>query len=193
MIGIQQHPIFAQGVFRGVREAMAAVRQAAGAQHRRMGDRAQREDDADARLLCEFRAQKFVARLDFQRQRLVGRRQAFHRVGDTRVEEPQFVIGGGRYGAARETILMQRLVEQYPGMIAGKRPTGAIGPVLARRQADDEQARVWVAERGNRPAEVVGFFEPTASRNAARRGQRLHPGSNVLFMRQLVATSHRMQ
>jgi hypothetical protein len=44
-------------------------------------------------------------------------------------------------------------------MIAGKRPTGAIGAVLSRRQSNDQQLGVGVAERGNRPAEVAGLVQ----------------------------------
>ena len=79
--------------------------------------------------------------------------------------------------------LVQRRVQQYPGVIAGKRPAGAIGAVHAGRQADDQQARLRVAEGRHRPAEVARA--PSGARHRETRrdaGSAGTLGSKALFI-----------
>ena len=72
-------------------------------------------------------------------QRLVLRRQAFDRVEDDRALEPQPVGRIGAILALGQPELEQGRVEQLAGIIAGERPPGAVGAMLAGREADDRQ------------------------------------------------------
>ena len=67
-------------------------------------------------------------------------------------------------------------------MIAGEGPPGAVRAVHARREADDQQPGVRIAERRHRLAEIVGLLRDRIERKA-RRAQRRQPGSKMLFMR----------
>ena len=82
------------------------------------------------------------------------------------------VVGPRRVAAARKAEVEQRRVEQIAGEIAGERPPGAVGAPQARRQADDQQARVCRARRTaprrcTRRARACRL----AARKATRRGQ----------------------
>ena len=55
-------------------------------------------------------------------------------------------------------------------MIAGKGPAGAIGTMLARSQAHDQQAGVGIAERGNGPAEIAWLLEPDGIEKSGQTG-----------------------
>src|SRR5450432_2154819 len=80
---------------------------------------------------------------------------------------------------------MQRLIQQDPGMIAGKRPPGAVGAMLAGRQSDNQQPRIHGPKRWHRPAEVIRLFEAhgiekrgeTATAPAHRIKRAVHTGS----------------
>ena len=61
------------------------------------------------------------------------------------VVRPRLVVAAG------EAELLERLVEQVAGVVAGERPPGAVGAPQAGREADDQQARV-DAGRTRRPA-----------------------------------------
>ena len=49
---------------------------------------------------------KFIAELDFYRQRLVGRRQALHGIGDVRVQESESIVRRAGNRAGCESKLM---------------------------------------------------------------------------------------
>lgn len=66
MIGIEQHAGPDQIMFRRVRKPMSGIRNAAGEQHRRMGDGAQGEDHSDLTLF-KFCTKKIITHFDFQR------------------------------------------------------------------------------------------------------------------------------
>jgi hypothetical protein len=55
---------------------------------------------------------------------------------------------------------VQGRVQQDAGMIAGKGPAGAIGTMLARSQANDQQSGAGVPERGNGPAKIAWLLQP---------------------------------
>ena len=83
--------------------------------------------------------EKVAAGGDLARLGLVCRRQAFDRVEDDRALEPQPVRRVGAILALGQPELEQRRVEQLAGIIAGERPAGAVGAMLAGREADDRQ------------------------------------------------------
>ena len=102
--------------------------------------------------------QKAVAFADFGGFRLVGGRQAFHRVGDAAADELQAIVGGYRLRRAGVAKPVQGLVQQYPGMVAGERASAAVGAVHARCEADDQQGRCRVAKRRHRARVVIGML-----------------------------------
>ncbi len=63
-------------------------------------------------------------------------------------------------GAVLQPNVMQRFVEQDAGVVAGERAPGGVGAVEARREADDQQARVAIAERRHRRAVIRGMLRP---------------------------------
>jgi hypothetical protein len=50
---------------------------------------------------------------------------------------------------------VQRRIEQATGVVTGKRSSGGIGTVLARRKTNDQQPGLGIAERGDRSAVVI--------------------------------------
>jgi hypothetical protein len=154
MIRVQQHTAPAQVMFSSVRKAMGTRGQIARAKHRSMCDGAQREDNAHLGALRKFRTQELIACLDFRGQRFVRRGHALHRVRDAGVQEPEAVVRGRRNWAAGEAKFVQCPVEQDPRMIAGKWPARAIGAMQPRRESDDKQTGIGVAE-GRYGATVV--------------------------------------
>jgi len=101
-----------------------------------------------ARPLAQLGGEVAVAAPDFLRQRLVLRRQAFHRIADAAVLQQQRIVGALRYRKAGKTELMQRAIQDYAGMVAGKRPPGAVGRRASRREADDQELGRGIAELG---------------------------------------------
>src|SRR3546814_6621790 len=64
---------------------------------------------------------------------------AFDRIGDATSHQLQAVVRIGLELAPGKAVADQRAVEQVAGIIAGKRPAGAVGTLQARREADDQQ------------------------------------------------------
>ena len=92
--------------------------------------------------VLQFVRKKCVAGIDLRTDRLVVGRQALHGVGDAAVDQLEAIVSRFRMLARAETVLMQHLVQQDAGMIAGKRPARCDSPVHARRQSDYQEARV---------------------------------------------------
>ena len=118
---------------------------------------------------------------------LVGGRQAFDGVQDHRAPQLQAIAGTGAVLALRQAEFEQGRVEQVASEVTGERPPGAVRTMLARRETDDRQPRVGVAERGNRrvpPVRVLAAaflskrHQPRAQRAVARR-LRLRDGRKV--------------
>jgi hypothetical protein len=74
------------------------------------------------------------------------------------------IFGVGAVLPFREAKLLQRAVEQVARVIAGERAAGAVGAHAARREADDEQARIGIAERGRSAIEPGRLGALVASR-----------------------------
>ncbi len=114
-----------------------------------------------------------VALADFGGKGLVVRRQAFDRVGDARVDEPQRVASAKRLGFAAETEVEQGSIEQNAGIVAGEGPPRGIGAMLPGRKPDDDQSRLAIPERRYGMAEIPrmiasdGVEEPRQAGTAA--------------------------
>ena len=139
MIAIDQHPPVGHAMFRQMREAAFGELATKHLDRRLVGDLAKRDEHARIGQDIDLAGQERAAAMDFLRRRLVLGRQAFDRIADDHVVERQPVIGSRLIGAAREAELGQRREQQVAGIIAGERPTGAVGAVLARRKPDDAQ------------------------------------------------------
>ncbi len=104
----------------------------------------------------QFDGEVTIAFADFTRFRFVGRRQAFHRVGDAATGEDKAVVGRQRLRGAGVTEFVQGFVQQHAGKIAGEGPTATVGAVHAGREADDQQARLVIAKGGDGAGMVIG-------------------------------------
>jgi hypothetical protein len=105
-------------------------------------------------------AQESIARFDLRRQRLVGGRQAFDGIADSHVAQSHRIMGVDRSGGTRHSERIQGLIQKYAGMIAGERAAGAVRSMHTGRKADDDQARIGVAEGRYRFAHIVGMQLP---------------------------------
>ncbi len=70
-----------------------------------------------------------------------------HRIADPAIDQRQPVIGPRLIDAFGKAVFEQRGIEQIAGVIAGERPSGAIGALHAGRQPDNQQPTVGIAER----------------------------------------------
>ncbi len=147
-------------------------------QNRAVRDRTQRHKGAQPRRGRNLRGQKFPAIGDFTGFGFVLRRHAAHRVGDPCPDERQPVIRPGVVIALGEPEFVQGGIEQRAGMVAGKRPPGAVGAAQTRRQPDDQDFGAVLAKRRHRRVEPVRMRgplglakrgEPRAARTVARR------------------------
>src|SRR5450631_261171 len=123
-----------------------------------MRNAAEREHGTDGAARGKLGPEVFVADLDFRGQRLVVRRQALDRIRDSRPLEFEAVVGCRGNGPGGKPELEQGCVQQYAGMVPGEWAAAAIRPVLAGRQAYDEQTCVRIAEGRHRFAVVVAGY-----------------------------------
>ena len=101
-----------------------------------------------------LRLEERQAGVELLRRRLVVRRRAAHRGGDPGVAQRQAVAPRLGDREAGEAGGVHRRHQEQAGAIAGEHPAGAVGAVRAGRQADDQQARLGIAEAGQRAAPV---------------------------------------
>ncbi|MGY4294467.1 hypothetical protein ACVWXN_002562 [Bradyrhizobium sp. i1.4.4] len=115
-----------------------------------MRNPSERDDRAQLRHRRQGSPEKLAAGVDLDRQRLVLWRNAMHGIGDPAVDQLQAVVGPRLIGALGEAVFEQRGVEQVAGIVAGEGAAGAVGALHAWCKADDQQARLDVAEGGDR-------------------------------------------
>ncbi|PAV68776.1 hypothetical protein WR25_13750 [Diploscapter pachys] len=138
--------------------------------HRRlMRDLAECDDDAQVGKRCDLGVEILAAGADFLRRRLVGGRQALHRVEDDRAGEGDIVGRAVGESAGGEANLHQRREQQRSRMVAGEGAAGAVGAVQTGRKADNRDRRVRIAEGGHRgvPPRRVLFAQCLARRDEA--------------------------
>ncbi len=104
----------------------------------------------------QFGGEVTIAFADLTRFRFIGRRQAFHRVGDAATGEDKAIVGRQRLRGAGVTEFVQGFVQQHTGEIAGEGPSATVGAVHAGREPDDQQFGCGVAEGGHRAGMVIG-------------------------------------
>ena len=87
--------------------------------------------------------------------RLVRRRRAPHGRGDPRAREAEPVVASDARRLVGEPGAVQGGVEEVAGAVAGEHPTGPVGPVGGRGQADDHHRGIGITEGRDRPAPVL--------------------------------------
>ena len=115
-----------------------------------MCNRAERDDGAQLLHFGHGGIEEIAAGRNFGSGRLVFRWYAAHRVGDSAVDQLQAVIRPRVEFTIRESETAECFVEQHAGVVAGEWPSGAVGALHTRREADDQQPCVDGAERGDR-------------------------------------------
>ena len=159
VVAVDQQPGAFQRMRRAVREREGRRVLRERAQCRFMGDASQRQDRAALRHRRQVRSEIAIAGADLGGQRLVSRRQTLDGVGDPAVDETQSVVACAGDWLRRESMRIQRLVEQDTGVIARERPARRIGAVHAGCQADDEQPRGRVAKGWHGSAPIIRMQE----------------------------------
>ena len=141
-------------MLRTVGEAELARRERQCFQHRIVRDPSEREDHA-RRLGHELRGEKPIAPTNFPGQRLILRRQTFHRVGNAAIVQLQSVVDIRRISVVREPEVAQRTVQQDARVVAGEGTSGTVSAVHARSETDNEELRRPIAEGRDRPRVVI--------------------------------------
>jgi hypothetical protein len=121
-------------------------------------DLAERHDDLHAwqrRGLC---VEMIETACDLFRQRLVVGWRAAHRHRHERVAQLQAIVRVCRCGEVRESGAIQRRHEEVArtaGAVACEHTSRAIGAVRSRRQPDQQQPRIGIAEARHRTSPVL--------------------------------------
>ena len=123
---------------------------------------AQCQDHAEPRHRGDLIDQKRPARRDLGAYRLVLRRYTAHSVGDAAIHQFKAVVGALIVGALGKPGRQQRRIEEIAGIIAGKRASGEVGPLQARRQTDDQETRIEFTKRRYRRIVPVWVLEAMA-------------------------------
>ncbi len=183
-----------QTVFGPVSKGMGPQGEAEGTKHRFMGDPAEGQQGRPGWQFRKLANEVSVAGTDLRPRRLVGRWQTLDGVCDPAVDEFEAIVGGTRFGAARETEAMHGLVEDDAGMVPREGPPRRIGAMQARRQTDDQEPRPLGPEGRYRQGMVVGIaladlIEMGSESGTVPTGQNrrrwTRPWHDAVFRRQL--------
>src|SRR5450631_480244 len=118
-------------------------------------DPSQGNDDAQIFEFFEFACEKGRAVGQFLRQMLVVGRGAADSSGDIEPGEHLAIVASGRGGQQGKAGFVQHRVHKGAGGVSGERPACSIGTVGARRESENEDACVGIAEAGNGLAPVL--------------------------------------
>jgi hypothetical protein len=133
----------------------------------------QRDHHEIARQESDFALDVLPAVVEFLRQRPIRRGRAPARGGDERPDQLQPVPAMARVRLIRQAGLVHRPEEEVPGLIPGEHPSGPVAAVGRRRQPDDQDPRLRVPERRDRPPPVA-----LAAKSARRIRRRELPPCN---------------
>src|ERR1700751_5711480 len=149
VIAVSQQLSVRQQVQVTVREREGPAAQAERLEHGLVSDNAEREDRPELGHAGDLGSEKSPASRNFAGLRLVLRRHAADRIGDTRVAHRDAIIRMGFVNALREAEFSQRLVQQPTGVVAGERPSCTICPFKPWCKADDQQLCDVITKRWN--------------------------------------------
>src|SRR5437868_7675209 len=155
-----------------------------------MGNRAECQDRTEPSHSVDFGEQKPTAVRDLAWFGLVLGRDTANRIGDAYPPECKTVVRPGVIITLGEPVLAQRRIEQSAGVIAGKRTPRPVRAAQARRETDDQQLGLGIAEGRNRRIEPFRVYSPlslpesgkarakrTVPRRLSRRGRNGHASS----------------
>lgn len=114
-------------------------------------------DDAHAGKGGDFLVEPRRTGGNLLREGLVAGRSAAHHGGDPGAGEAHTILTMGGGGLRGKTCAVETRIEKIAGTIAGEGAPGAIGAVRAGSEADEEYARLRIAEGGDRLAPVFKF------------------------------------
>jgi hypothetical protein len=143
----------------------AAADHSASLQHfqvRIESDFAQRDNHAHFRQQIEFALEKRPAIAKLFGRRLISRRRAARRGGDINILQLQPVIARNGRRLRRKSGPVEGAIKDLTRAVAGKHAPGAIRAMSARRQAEHEHARSWIAERRHGLTPVALFAVSTS-------------------------------
>lgn len=103
-----------------------------------MRDAAQGNNGAELFHFSDGRREKIATGSYLFRCWLVLWRNTAHCISDPAVDEFQPIARVRAVITARKAKLAERFIEQHAGIIACERPTGAIGSLESRREANDQ-------------------------------------------------------
>src|SRR6202167_6183370 len=147
-----------------------------------VGDAAERHDSLNVGHLLERGPEEVPAGRDLLRRRLILRRHAPHGIGDAAIDEREAVVRTCRIITLCEAEFLERGVEEVAGIIAGKRPAGAVGAAQPGSEPDNQQSCIGGSERWHRSIEPMRlFFAPGLP-------ERNKPGTARAFAAGLVAS-----
>ena len=136
------------------------------------GDVAQAHDDAQACEQGDLLIEPACAVGEFRGRRFVVRRRAAADGGDQDIAQLHTVVAAARAGLRGESRLIEHGIEEVARAVAGEGPSGAVRPMRARREPQDQDACRGIAEAGHRPSPVglVAIGAPTLLGNVGAIG-----------------------
>jgi hypothetical protein len=155
VVRIKERPFSREPMFCAMGECEPRGLQSRGAKHGLVSNAAERNHDRACRQHRDFAFQVVIAAVNLLGQRLVAWRQALHGIADPAIYEAQAVIGRNGLRPGRKSKVMQRAIQEYPGMVAREGPPGAICAMQAWREADHEQPMARAPEGRHRTAVIV--------------------------------------
>lgn len=142
MVAVEQPAPRIQAVDRAVCEVVGASAEIERLQHGAVGDQSQREDRPKPCHRRDLSREELTAGRDLRPLRLVLRRDAANRIGDSTIVQREAIGGVSTVGTVGEAEIPEGGVKQVAGKIACERPACAIGPAQSGRETDDQQSRV---------------------------------------------------
>ena len=167
MIRVEEVLRSVEAVLPTVPERVTRARQPARHEQRVVRHATQGQVHAHRRKLPHLRGEVCVAGTDLRGQGAVLRWHAFDRIDDAGVHERQGIVRGDGYRCAREPGLVERAVQEDTCVVSRERPAGAVRPVHAGGETDDDDARRCGAEGRHRTRPVVRV-------RSARPGPKAH-------------------
>lgn len=136
------------------------------------GDLAETDNDPERPELADLGSEVRTAVANLLRSRLVAGRGATNNRGDPCVTQPQTILARSGVRLIRESGLVKDGVHEMTRTISGEGPSGAVGPMGSRSEAQDKHAGSRISEAGNGsgPINLVLIGAPTSLADALAVG-----------------------
>lgn len=193
MVAIEQHLVVVQFVLRAVGEGVRALFGIEDCKDLVVSDAAKRDNSYQFWKAINLCGEEWSACFDFVGRWFIRRWHASDRVGDHAVFEREPVVRRRFVSSSRKPKLFQCCVQEVAGVIAGEGPPRAVCAADARREPDDEQARIAIAKRGDsavKPRGLSGLILGSIVDEARAQGACLAGlGNNLVFSRHVTSPS----